>query len=54
MRWYIMTSRSTHEATTRFFAEHQYFGLQASQLFFFQQVALPLTLDICFSKRQLD
>ncbi|KAK9868961.1 hypothetical protein WJX84_011636, partial [Apatococcus fuscideae] len=41
VRWYIMTSRSTHEATTRFFAEHQYFGLQASQLFFFQQGELP-------------
>ncbi|KAK9832988.1 hypothetical protein WJX74_003678 [Apatococcus lobatus] len=46
VRWYIMTSRSTHEATTSFFKDHGHFGLQASQLFFFQQGELPaLTED---------
>ena len=39
VRWYIMTSRSTHQATTSFFKDHGHLGLQASQLFFFQQVS---------------
>lgn len=34
-----MTSRSTHEATSRFFKQHGYFGLQEHQIFFFQQVS---------------
>ena len=37
----IMTSAQTHDATTKFFADNKYFGLQASQVHFFQQSSLP-------------
>ena len=35
--WYIMTSASTHEATTLYFHKHHFFGLARDQVFFFQQ-----------------
>ena len=38
MRWYIMTSAATDAATRAFFEEKAYFGLQQSQIVFFQQV----------------
>jgi UDP-N-acetylglucosamine/UDP-N-acetylgalactosamine diphosphorylase len=39
--WYIMTSFVTDEATKTFFERHQYFGLHASQFFFFNQALFP-------------
>ena len=35
--YYIMTSEGTHEETTSFWKAHQYFGLPAEDVFFFQQ-----------------
>lgn len=37
----IMTSDATHEATVDFFRTHDYFGLPASSVHFFQQASLP-------------
>ncbi|BDA40449.1 UDP-N-acetylglucosamine diphosphorylase 1 [Coccomyxa sp. Obi] len=41
VRWYIMTSAATDAATREFFQQHAYFGLDASQIVFFQQGTLP-------------
>ena len=40
--WYIMTSPATHEETQAYFREQGYFGLQADQVVFFQQVLASL------------
>lgn len=39
--WYIMTSVPTRAATEEFFAKHNYFGLECSQITFFNQGTLP-------------
>ncbi|XP_043198733.1 UDP-N-acetylhexosamine pyrophosphorylase-like isoform X3 [Amphibalanus amphitrite] len=39
--WYVMTSESTKEPTVRFFEQHEYFGLSADDLVFFEQGTLP-------------
>lgn len=39
--WYIMTSDPTIEATRNFFAKHNYFGLDADDVFMFKQTSLP-------------
>lgn len=39
--WYIMTSMLNNEATTKFFAENDYFGLDKDQVFFFTQGTMP-------------
>ena len=44
-QWYVMTSAANDEATKAYFEEHEYFGLSASNLFFFQQDMLP-ALDL--------
>ncbi|GFR44147.1 hypothetical protein Agub_g5314 [Astrephomene gubernaculifera] len=41
LTWYIMTSAFTHEATLEHFVAHDYFGLQRTQVVFFQQGFLP-------------
>ncbi|KAI4371593.1 hypothetical protein MLD38_009922 [Melastoma candidum] len=45
IRWYIMTSPFTDEATRKYFESHKYFGLEAEQVVFFQQGTMP-----CVSK----
>lgn len=45
IRWYIMTSIITHQATRAYFAANSYFGLPAADIFFFQQSELP-ALDL--------
>jgi UDP-N-acetylglucosamine/UDP-N-acetylgalactosamine diphosphorylase len=40
--WYIMTSADNHAATTGFFTDHKHFGLNPSDVFFFQQDQLPV------------
>ena len=39
--WYIMTSPSTHAATVRYFTESGFFGLNPTDVTFFQQGWLP-------------
>eukprot|EP00208_Stichococcus_sp_RCC1054_P001973 CAMPEP_0206140996 /NCGR_PEP_ID=MMETSP1473-20131121/11448_1 /ASSEMBLY_ACC=CAM_ASM_001109 /TAXON_ID=1461547 /ORGANISM="Stichococcus sp, Strain RCC1054" /LENGTH=469 /DNA_ID=CAMNT_0053535381 /DNA_START=218 /DNA_END=1627 /DNA_ORIENTATION=+ len=41
MHWYIMTSPATDAATQEYFQQHQHFGLQPSQVHFFQQGQMP-------------
>ena len=41
IRWYIMTSAATDQDTKSFFQNRKYFGLEASQVFFFSQSMLP-------------
>lgn len=44
VNWYVMTSGPTRKDTEAFFLENKYFGLNASQITFFNQGTLP-----CFS-----
>jgi UDP-N-acetylglucosamine/UDP-N-acetylgalactosamine diphosphorylase len=39
--WYIMTSPLNHDATKAFFAEHDFFGLDAGNVQFFEQGVMP-------------
>ena len=39
--WYIMTSEINHTETKQFFEENNYFGLQQTEVFFFQQEMIP-------------
>jgi UDP-N-acetylglucosamine/UDP-N-acetylgalactosamine diphosphorylase len=39
--WYIMTSQTTHNETVQCFQSNNFFGLDPSQMFFFQQGMLP-------------
>ena len=39
--WYVMTSGPTRGPTENFFREHNYFGLNESQVFVFEQGVLP-------------
>lgn len=39
--WYIMTSEATDELTEAYFKDHSYFGLEPSQVRFFEQGVLP-------------
>lgn len=41
MHWYIMTSPATDAPTQEYFTEMNFFGLQASQVHFFQQGQMP-------------
>ncbi|KAF9353447.1 UDP-N-acetylglucosamine pyrophosphorylase [Mortierella sp. AD094] len=44
--WYVMTSGPTRPATVAFFQENNYFGLESSNIVFFEQGTLPcLTFD---------
>ncbi|MEM9227813.1 MAG: UTP--glucose-1-phosphate uridylyltransferase, partial [Verrucomicrobiota bacterium] len=40
--WFIMTSYLNYEPTVRFFEEHAYFGLDESEVHFFQQGLMPV------------
>lgn len=42
--WYVMTSGPTRKATEAFFVQNKYFGLDASQVIFFEQGASSFTL----------
>lgn len=39
--YYVMTSRATHDETTQFFREHDWFGLNQNQVQFFEQGQMP-------------
>ncbi|KAG9126606.1 UDP-N-acetylglucosamine pyrophosphorylase [Ceratobasidium sp. 392] len=39
--WYVMTSGPTRKATETFFTQNEFFGLDASQVVFFEQGTLP-------------
>lgn len=39
--WYVMTSPLNHDATVSFFEEHGHFGLEKSNVMFFQQGVMP-------------
>ncbi|KAG2419810.1 UDP-N-acetylglucosamine pyrophosphorylase [Aspergillus terreus] len=39
--WYVMTSGPTRKPTEEFFQQHNYFGLQSSNVFIFEQGVLP-------------
>lgn len=39
--WYIMTSSTNNEQTVEFFEQHNYFGLDRKQIFFFVQGTMP-------------
>lgn len=39
--WLIMTSSATHDETTSFFEQHDYFGLDPATVSFFQQGSMP-------------
>lgn len=41
LHWFIMTSHQNHEATERFFGEHDYFGMEPSRVHFFRQGRMP-------------
>lgn len=41
LRWYIMTSGPTRQATEQYFVDHDYFGLEPSQVKMFDQGTLP-------------
>ncbi|KAG0005581.1 UDP-N-acetylglucosamine pyrophosphorylase [Entomortierella chlamydospora] len=44
--WYVMTSGPTRPATVAYFKENNYFGLESSNIVFFEQGTLPcLTFD---------
>ncbi|KAG0001747.1 UDP-N-acetylglucosamine pyrophosphorylase [Entomortierella chlamydospora] len=44
--WYVMTSGPTRPATVKFFEEHDYFGLEPTNVVFFEQGTLPcMTFD---------
>jgi UDP-N-acetylglucosamine/UDP-N-acetylgalactosamine diphosphorylase len=43
--WYIMTSPLNHRATVGFFEDHHFFGLERSNVLFFQQGVMP-SLDM--------
>jgi len=41
LAWYVMTSRLNHTATVELFRANDYYGLSKSDVFIFQQAALP-------------
>ena len=43
--YYLMTSEATHDETIAFFAEHNHFGLNPDDVFFFQQGNMPAVDD---------
>ena len=45
MPWYIMTSPQNHDATSAFFDEHGYFGLEPADVMMFPQAMMP-AIDI--------
>jgi UDP-N-acetylglucosamine/UDP-N-acetylgalactosamine diphosphorylase len=41
LHWFIMTSHQNHEATEKFFQEHNYFGLSPERVHLFRQGRMP-------------